>query len=143
MSLPGRPKGELRSAQHEGRPASHVDTRALKALRELISNLRLSAGGGNRQGGTSAHDGDFRTLMARGWHRFGGPILLLSSSDDYTAREFLEGASTHAVWQGAFVKAGLSKRNLAQADHTFSTRSERLAMQAAVIDWLQSSCAAA
>ena len=116
---------------------------ALQALRELLGNLRLSAGGGNRQGGTSAHDADFRTLMARGWHQFEGPVLLLSSSDDYTAQEFLEGASTHAVWQGAFVKAGLSKRDLAQADHTFSTRSERLAMQAAVIDWLQSNCAAA
>lgn len=109
---------------------------ATKALRDLWHNLRLSAGKGQR--GAAAPVADFRTRMAAGWKAFAGPVLLITSDDDYTAREFLDGCSTDPAWRGAFSKPRLQRLELAGADHTFSNPSSRLAMEDAVLGWLSS-----
>ena len=109
---------------------------AAKALSDLARNLRLSAAGG--QGHQAAGAQDFRQLMALAWRSFNGPMLLLTSSDDYTAREFLEGVNSQPDWAGALAKAGVVHRSLAGADHTFSGKAARLSAEAAAAGWLGS-----
>lgn len=108
---------------------------AIRAARDLWANLRLSTG--SRQVPPDHPTADFRTLMARGWHAFMGPMLLVTSNDDYTAREFIDGCSADPAWLGALLKAQLHRVELTGADHTFSNTSARLAMEAAVTAWLQ------
>jgi len=107
---------------------------ATKAVRDLWQNLRLTAGGGQRP--TAASVADFRTRMAMGWLNFKGPLLLITSNDDYTAREFVDGCSSQPVWRGALSKALLQRRELAGADHTFSSALHRQAMEDALSEWL-------
>jgi uncharacterized protein len=106
---------------------------AYKAASELAKNLMFTLRG-ERKSRTPA--ADFRALMARGWSGFPGPILLLTSGDDYTAAEFLEGAKSLPQWSGAFSKSGLSHLQFDAADHTFSRARSRLEMEAALVDWL-------
>jgi len=113
---------------------------AVQAARDLWANLRLSTGGRNLP--PDRPTADFRTLMARGWHAFLGPILLVTSNDDYTAREFIDGCSADPAWHAALLKAQVHRVELAGADHTFSNTSARLAMEAAVTTWLQPLAAA-
>lgn len=108
---------------------------ALAAARELARNLRLSAAGA---GAGPEAPADFRTLMARGWRGFGKPMLLLTSDDDYTAKEFLESVASRPEWAGALATAGLRHVALPEADHTFSTVAGRLAMQSALSAWIAS-----
>ncbi len=42
----------------------------------------------------------FQARMARGWKNFHGPILLILSGDDYTAKEFLEYTAGSENWRG-------------------------------------------
>ncbi len=61
-----------------------------QALRGLGSNLRAM----KRQAPETTTS--FRDRMARGWHGFPGPILLLLRERDLTAQEFREAAATIA-----------------------------------------------
>jgi uncharacterized protein len=116
---------------------------AAKALRELGANLRLSLQRDSAESSRQHTPEDFRSVMARGWHGFQGPVLLLSSRDDYTAREFIEGVKSQPAWKGALDKPSLKHVNLPEADHTFSSSAWRVLMEAAVVDWLHTSATAA
>jgi exosortase A-associated hydrolase 1 len=109
---------------------------ALAAGRELLASLRRASARSADRPGSADPDGDFRVLMARGWHRFNGALLLVVSDDDLTAREFLEGSRTLPAWQGAMSKPGLTMLRCADADHTFSVASKRTAMEEGVLRWL-------
>ena len=113
---------------------------AIQAARDLWANLRLSASGRRALAGRPA--ADFRTLMAHGWHAFIGPLLLVTSNDDYTAREFVDGCSADPAWRGALLKPQVQRVELAGADHTLSNAPARLAMEAALITWLKPLAAA-
>ena len=58
--------------------------------------------------------------MAIAWMSFAGPILLLLSGDDYTAKEFLEHAGSNTLWAGALEKNALLHHLEPGADHTLS-----------------------
>ena len=88
---------------------------AWRALAGLIGNLKMALSPQAKQTSTA-----FQDRMAIAWKDFDGPILLLLSGDDYTAREFLELARSHAVWAGALQKDQLTQHLQAGADHTFS-----------------------
>ena len=88
---------------------------AWRALAGLIGNLKMALSPQAKQASTA-----FQDRMAIAWKDFDGPILLLLSGDDYTAREFLELARSHAVWAGALQKNQLTQHLQAGADHTFS-----------------------
>ena len=62
----------------------------------------------------------FQDRMAVAWKAFDGPILLLLSGDDYTAKEFMEHASSSQTWSGALQKSKLIQHLEAGADHTMS-----------------------
>jgi exosortase A-associated hydrolase 1 len=79
---------------------------------------------------------DYRGAMASAWKRFGGPMLLMLSDSDYTAREFEDCATTEPAWQGALARSGLRICHLADADHTLSSAAAKSAADGAVTQWL-------
>ena len=88
---------------------------AWRALAGLVGNLKMALSPQAKQASPA-----FQDRMAIAWKDFDGPILLLLSGDDYTAREFLELARSRAVWAGALQKNQLTQHLEAGADHTFS-----------------------
>jgi hypothetical protein len=60
--------------------------------------------------------------MAHGLARFKGPLLLIMSGQDLTAREFEDTARSSRTWQRLLTEPRVSRRDLQAADHTFSRR---------------------
>ena len=89
---------------------------ARKALTELLGNLSAAWRAPPKQAGS------FQDRMADAWLRFPGKILLILSGSDYTAKEFVDYASSNSGWDGAFTRAGVTRIDIDGADHTFSNR---------------------
>lgn len=101
------------------------------SLRGLASSLRHAT----RRGDSNA-DLPFQRRMADGWRRFRGPILLVLSGRDLTAREFLEYAAADPHWQGLLARPNVQRVELADADHTFSTAQWRAWLEDRTLVWL-------
>jgi exosortase A-associated hydrolase 1 len=81
----------------------------------------------------------YQDLMAQGWKRASGPLLLQLCPDDFTAQEFLQTIDTRASWQGWQARADQVRFDYPGADHTFS---QALPLQASMEDlarWVQQS----
>lgn len=78
----------------------------------------------------------FQERMAAGWFNFEGPILLIMSSNDYTAREFDDVTASSSDWRGAQQRPRLERVDIAGADHTFSDDEARRAVEDATLRWL-------
>ena len=104
---------------------------AVASLAELWRALRLTArvaavtkATGNprlAERGTNADDLGMR--MAHAWAAFagtGGRTMLILSERDYTAKEFLETARLHPLWQANFSHPLASRVDLPDAEHTFA-----------------------
>jgi hypothetical protein len=74
--------------------------------------------------------------MARAWQAFDGPMLLLLSGDDYTAKEFVEHARMAPAWSGALGRNRLERWDVPGADHTFSDAASRNVVEQATVRWL-------
>lgn len=105
----------------------------LTALRTLGSNLRLARGGG-----ATTDSRSFQDRMADGLRAFGGPVLLILSGEDYTAKEFLGHAAGATGWAGLIEASNVTRIDLAIADHTFSRISDADAVEQAVSAWANS-----
>ncbi|MCR5866039.1 hydrolase 1, exosortase A system-associated [Aquincola sp. J276] len=115
-----------------------------QAARELAGNLAAALRGrlGRRRGGVAAGPASYQDRMAQAWHRFGGPVLLLVSGDDYTAREFIDTTGSAPAWKGAMARPGLQRVDLPEADHTFSDRRYGSEVASATSAWLAGACTA-
>ena len=69
--------------------------------------------------------------MANGLAKFKGPVLLIMSGQDLTAREFEDSAGVSATWRRLLGEKRVCRRDLEDADHTFSRR----AWHDKVIEW--------
>lgn len=98
------------------------------ALRGLLNNVRLAKG----QGKTDSRQ--FQDRMADGLLEFNGPVLLILSGNDYTAKEFSVHASKFPAWQAELKKA----IRLESADHTFSNLSDTAEVENLTLRWLNS-----
>uniref|UniRef100_UPI0028C40373 hydrolase 1, exosortase A system-associated n=1 Tax=Accumulibacter sp. TaxID=2053492 RepID=UPI0028C40373 len=78
----------------------------------------------------------FQDRMAEGWRRFSGGLLLVLSGQDYTAKEFLEFTATNPAWTGLIEQARVRRIDLADADHTFSSRAWRAQVEEETLAWL-------
>ena len=110
------------------------------ALRSLWSNLKAAralsppaANLGERGHATAA---DFQTRMAQAWQRFTGPVLLVLSGQDHTAREFTEYVGSNAAWRGALSRSNVQRSDMAQADHTFSAHADEQQLARQTLAWL-------
>lgn len=73
-----------------------------------------------------------------GFSRFRGTTLLVMSGRDLYAREFDETVGRTAAWQQQFTARQGTRRDLAEADHTFSSAEWRNQVAAWATDWLRS-----
>jgi uncharacterized protein len=78
----------------------------------------------------------FQDRMATAWSAFPGRILLVTSGQDYTAKEFLETAGREPAWQAAMRHPRLQAQEIVSADHTFSSSSNRLELEALTSAWV-------
>jgi exosortase A-associated hydrolase 1 len=107
-----------------------------RAMTELASNLRLMRQSQDTPGALTADN--YQTRMAKGWHSFSGHILLLLSSEDLTAREFIDYANANSHWGGHLTLPRVQHKPIPNADHTFSDAVARLEVEALSLDWLRS-----
>jgi exosortase A-associated hydrolase 1 len=104
------------------------------AVAGLVSNVRTAFARPNRSPSAQA---TFQKRMALAWNQFQPSILLLLSSDDHTAKEFLEHIGTEAAWAHALERPRLQQHTVVGADHTFSRIADRVNMEELTVDWLQ------
>jgi hypothetical protein len=74
--------------------------------------------------------------MAGGMSSFAGPVLLLMSGRDLTAREFEEYTSGDARWNPLLARSQVERCDFGDADHTFSSARWREDVEAATVDWV-------
>lgn len=78
----------------------------------------------------------FQQRMAMAWQAFPAPILVILSENDLTAREFRDTVDRDPGWKGALSRPGVEVVEVADADHTFSTRRWRQQVADACAAWL-------
>lgn len=111
------------------------------AARAVARGVATVATGGGKEA-----DGDalpFQARMAEALRAFAGPVLVVLSGHDLTAREFVEYASGDAHWSGLLDRGNVTRLELAEADHTFSTARWRDRVETCTLDWLRRTVAAA
>jgi len=109
---------------------------AASAASGLVRNIKIAFGGlGANAPGTASQP--FQTRMAMGWTQFKGPVLLILSGDDYTAKEFAEYVASNAAWQRITVLANVQHQKIADADHTFSSTATRVSVETLTLAWLK------
>jgi hypothetical protein len=74
--------------------------------------------------------------MLSGLERYGGPILFILSGRDLTAREFSDAVGASPDWRRLFADMRVCRRDLPDADHTFSRREWREQVALWTHDWL-------
>jgi len=81
-------------------------------------------------------DVPFQQKMALALRSFSGKLLLVLSGNDYTAKEFLECTETDPDWAGLLRQPGLTRLDIVEADHTFSSSQWRTEVEDAVLNWM-------
>lgn len=79
----------------------------------------------------------FQDRMLAGWRQFSGPSLLVMSGRDLTAREFAEYSAAREPWRERLAARDLTRLDIPEADHTFSTRALRDRVAAETVTWVQ------
>lgn len=79
----------------------------------------------------------FQKKMVRGLGAFTGPVLLLLSGNDYTAKEFLETVKADTAWAAALGQPSVTRIDIAEADHTFSSAEWRGQVENITRQWLE------
>lgn len=125
---------------YTGRLASRAFwSKALVGGLDLRGSLSAFAGAIKRAGSGGGGGADRASLparMAAGLAHFGGKVLLIMSGQDLTAREFDDVAQA-AEWKRLLSASRVARRDLPDADHTFSRRAWRDQVAAWTIEWLQ------
>ena len=105
----------------------------VRSIRGLVSSLLLARGSSGKQ-----EDGSrsFQQRMADGWKAMPGKVLLILSGQDYTAMEFLDYASSSSEWSELIAGKRVTRVDIADADHTFSTAGFRAVVEDESIKWL-------
>lgn len=109
-----------------------LDVDVLGAARSIANNVATAKGLAGASEGPA-----FQVLMAEGLRRFDRPVLLLASGRDLTAREFLDHATTNPHWRGLLDRPNVTRYDVAEADHTFSTAWSRDRAETHTLNWLQ------
>lgn len=115
-----------------------------KSLASLWQNFLLAANFGQRsKPGGDASDEQLRreplpVRLAVGLGKFRGPVLLVMSGRDWIATEFLEVVAGSPTWQELLAASRVTRREIADADHSFSKRAWRDALVQHNCQWLAS-----
>lgn len=106
---------------------------AMRSLRELGGHMRQALRVNVRS--EAAPEPSYQTTMAAAMNAMHGPVLLVLSGSDYTAKEFLEYCATDSAWRVNLRGPCVQRVDLANADHTFSAEDDRVQMQATTVAW--------
>ena len=87
--------------------------------------------------GMSSQRGTFQQRMLDELAKFAGPVLLLMSGRDLTAREFDEYAAADRRWSESLHRSSVRRVEIPDADHTFSASESRLEAERATVEWLR------
>jgi uncharacterized protein len=109
---------------------------ARAALGGALKSVRAAFGSGSASAVSASSSLPFQARMALGLETFQGPVLLMLSDNDLTAREFVEHSQSDAAWQRALAQRPPQRVALAGADHTCSQPAAQLASEAATVQWL-------
>jgi uncharacterized protein len=72
-----------------------------------------------------------------GMQRFKGSVMLVLSGRDLIAREFEAAVKASPAWQQQMGRQGLTRHDLPDADHTFSSAAQRQQVARWGLDWLR------
>lgn len=75
--------------------------------------------------------------VAEAWRTFQGPILLILSGEDLIAAEFTDTVARVPEWEGLLTMERVTRRDLPEANHTFSRKIWRDQVAAWTIEWLE------
>jgi len=103
------------------------------ALNSVVGNLKKA----NTAASKASKSTSFQELMTAGMNSFAGPVLILLSEHDLTAKEFLEFAGTNSSWAVLLTRANIERKDIPHADHTFSTAGSRQDAEIRTLDWLR------
>ncbi len=117
----------------------------LKAASSLLGAVRKARGDNdsaptpNDDAATQAwpEEADFVEKMRIGLQRFDGEMLLLLSGQSLMGREFDETVAASKAWQKTVAESRITRRELPEAGHTFSTHEAQRAAFAAANEWLR------
>jgi exosortase A-associated hydrolase 1 len=104
----------------------------LGALARTLATART-----NRQNDSTAEATEFQDRMAEGLRSFQGPVLLILSGRDLTAKEFIEYCQSSARWAGLLERGNVARHDLPDADHTFSAASSARDVEVHTLAWLR------
>lgn len=107
--------------------------------RALLANITrvLGARRSDGDGATAGGGNPLAERLARALQKFRGPILLILSGRDLTAKEFIDATQGSNLWRRLLGEARLTRHDLAPADHTFSRRQWRDEVAAWTAEWLK------
>lgn len=109
---------------------------AAGALRAALGDGRRGGGGSEPAAAAIDPDLPLPDRMACGLSLFTGPVLLIMSGQDLTAREFDDVARARASWSGLLGAARVTRQDLPAADHTFSRRDWTEQVAEITLGWL-------
>ena len=92
---------------------------------------------GSSKTAAAADSPAFQDKMATALRTFHGPVLLVLSGDDLTAKEFLEYSSVKGSWNGVLENGRIEQSRLEDADHTFSSLLLRERVEALTRSWCE------
>lgn len=108
---------------------------AWQALKGLVGSLR--AAHRSKQLPTPGASDAYQRRMAAALHSFTGPVQILLSEHDYTAKEFIDCANTDEHWISAMRNAKPLVREMAGADHTSSDHVSQALLEQCSIEWME------
>lgn len=111
------------------------DVRIAQAVTGLLGSIRTNLGMGARGGGENVPR-RFIDRMLHGLESYSGPVLVVLSDDDLTAREFESLCRNSDKWRNATARPGVRTRRLVGADHTFSSATALGEATAAISEWV-------
>lgn len=105
-----------------------------KALRELFASLKAA----RAPAAAGAAARSYQDRMALALRDQPGQALILLSSSDYTAKEFMDVAHSSPVWIDAIARARPLFRDIEDADHTCSDAPAQQRLEQYSLEWLDS-----
>ena len=114
----------------------------LISLKSAISLMQSARSGKNLIAETSLDAPISRTLpltesLLLGMKRFKGPVMLVLSGRDLAAREFDDLVSNSSEWQEQLKQKAVTRYDMAEGDHTFSSAAQREQVVNWGIEWLR------
>jgi uncharacterized protein len=113
----------------------HGELNPFRAMRDFLRNAIRGLGSGQ-----ATLDGlvdPVPVRMEAGLKKFDGPVLVVLSGKDLTAREFRDVVAGSAGWRALLDDVRVTKLELAEANHTFSKREWRDQLADWTADWVK------